>query len=118
AGADIGVAPFDVTAHAPLAQDFYWSPLKVFEYMAAGLPVVAPRIERLTGIVRDASEGLLYDPADPDALALALERLANPVERAAFGARARERAVQHFSWRRHCERLDEAIQEALRVCAF
>ena len=42
AAADIGVAPFDVAAHAPLALGFYWSPLKIFEYMAAGLPVVAP----------------------------------------------------------------------------
>ena len=42
AAADIGVAPFDLGAHAPLALGFYWSPLKIFEYMAAGLPVVAP----------------------------------------------------------------------------
>ena len=42
AAADIGVAPFDVGAHAPLALGFYWSPLKIFEYMASGLPVVAP----------------------------------------------------------------------------
>ena len=42
AAADIGVAPFDPSAHAPLSLGFYWSPLKIFEYMAAGLPVVAP----------------------------------------------------------------------------
>ena len=33
--------------------------------MAAGLPVVAPRIERLTNIVSDGREGVLYDAADP-----------------------------------------------------
>ena len=47
ASADIGVAPFDVAAHPSLAHEFHWSPLKIFEYMASGLPVVAPRIERL-----------------------------------------------------------------------
>ena len=47
AAADIGVAPFDVAAHPSLAHEFHWSPLKIFEYMASGLPVVAPRIERL-----------------------------------------------------------------------
>ena len=36
AAADIGVAPFDTAAHAPLSLAFYWSPLKVFEYMAGG----------------------------------------------------------------------------------
>ena len=78
AAADIGVAPFDVAAHPSLAHEFHWSPLKIFEYMASGLPVVAPRIERLANIVSDGEEGLLYDAADPDALADALEQLASP----------------------------------------
>ena len=49
--ADIGVAPFDIGAHAPLSLGFYWSPLKMFEYMASGLPVVAPgrRSDSLAG---------------------------------------------------------------------
>ena len=38
AAAHIGAAPFDLGAHAPLGIDFFWSPLKVFEYMASGLP--------------------------------------------------------------------------------
>jgi hypothetical protein len=46
AHADIGVAPFDPIKHAPLRLGFYWSPLKIFEYMAVGLPVVAPAIHR------------------------------------------------------------------------
>ena len=41
AAADVGVAPFDVGAHSPLALGFYWSPLKIFEYMAAGRAIVA-----------------------------------------------------------------------------
>jgi glycosyltransferase involved in cell wall biosynthesis len=110
AAADIGVAPFDVHAHAPLALTFYWSPLKVFEYMAAGLPVVAPDIPRLRAVVRPDQDGLLYDGARPDALADTLERLADPVRRAALGAAARARAVERFSWAAHCEQLDEALQ--------
>jgi glycosyltransferase involved in cell wall biosynthesis len=114
AAADIGVAPFDVSAHAPLALTFYWSPLKVFEYMAAGLPVVAPDIPRLRAVIRPDADGLLYDAARPEALADTLERLADPDTRAAMGTAARARAVQHFSWAAHCERLDEALQELVR----
>ncbi len=66
AAADIGVAPFDVARHPPLALGFYWSPLKVFEYMASGLPVVAPALPRLRDLVGDAVEGLLYEPATSD----------------------------------------------------
>jgi alpha-maltose-1-phosphate synthase len=112
AAADAGVAPFDVTAHPPLQWEFHWSPLKIFEYMASGLPVVAPRIERLTRIVRDGREGLLYDPAQPGALASAIERLTNPALRSELGAAARARAVDQFSWRRHCQALDRAIRTA------
>jgi glycosyltransferase involved in cell wall biosynthesis len=116
AACDIGVAPFDVAAHAPLALGFYWSPLKVFEYMAAGLPVVAPRIDRLAGIVRDGEEALLYDPGDANGLADALLRLMEPALRARLGAAARARVVSRFSWSAHCARLDEALRKAC-ACA-
>ena len=114
AAADIGVAPFDVAAHPSLAHEFHWSPLKIFEYMASGLPVVAPRIERLANLVSDGREGVLYDATHPDGLANALERLSSAVVREPMGAAARARAVAEFSWASHCRRLDEAIQEARR----
>ncbi len=113
AAADIGVAPFDVTAHAPLAIAFYWSPLKVFEYMASGLPVAAPSIDGMTRIVQDGREGVLYDPSDPTALAGALERLVDADLRRRLGSAARARAVGEFSWTLHCARLQDAMTRAL-----
>lgn len=110
AAADIGVAPFDTLAHPPLSLGFYWSPLKIFEYMAAGLPVVAPALERLRRAVCDEREGMLYDPADPDALASVLQRLTAPEARARLGAAARARCVREFSWPAHCRKLDEALR--------
>jgi glycosyltransferase involved in cell wall biosynthesis len=113
AAADIGVAPFDVARHAPLQIDFYWSPLKIFEYMASGLPVVAPRLDRLTRIVRHEREGLLYDSREPDALASAIESLAgDAASRQLLGAAARARVVEQFSWQSHCLALERAIQSA------
>jgi glycosyltransferase involved in cell wall biosynthesis len=114
AAADIGVAPFETAAHPPLQLAFYWSPLKVFEYMAAGLPVVAPLIPRLASIVGDRREGLLYDPEAPGALADALAHLADrPEDRRRYGAAARARAVREFSWAAHCRKLDEVIRRAV-----
>jgi glycosyltransferase involved in cell wall biosynthesis len=114
--ADIGVAPFDLTAHPPLQLAFYWSPLKVFEYMAAGLPVVAPAIPRLASIVASGFEGRLYDPEAPGALADALADLADDAAaRGRLGAAARVRVVRDFSWAAHCAKLDEAIRRAMRA---
>jgi len=112
ATADIGVAPFNLSAHAPLSLGFYWSPLKVFEYMSSGLPVVAPAIERMLALVGQRREGILYDPAAPGALADALTELTSAPLRAQLGAAARERAVRDYSWAAHCRALDSAFRDA------
>lgn len=109
AAADVGVAPFDVSAHRALSLGFYWSPLKMFEYMAAGLPVVAPSVDRIPALVGNEREGLLYDPERPGALAAVLERLSDRELRQRLGASARSRAVREYSWKAHCARLADAI---------
>lgn len=114
ARADIGVAPFDPAAHRPLALGFYWSPLKVFEYMAAGLPVVAPAIDRIPKLVGHEREGILYDPRSAGGLAGALERLRDPALRARLGRAARDRAVREYSWAGHAAALEDAIRRVRR----
>jgi glycosyltransferase involved in cell wall biosynthesis len=114
AGADIGVAPFDPGRHSALQLGFYWSPLKIFEYMACGLPVVTPRLPRLGRLVEHGHEGLLYDPEDPRGLDAALVSLADPSLRRRLGAAARERVVREFSWQAHCAKLDARLRELVR----
>ena len=114
--ADIGVAPFDLSVHAPLRTfGFYWSPLKVFEYMAMGLPVITVDVPPLNSIVREGQEGLLYPSGDVDALKTALSKLEGDAEmRRRMGASARERVVEHYSWQAHCEALDGILREIAR----
>jgi glycosyltransferase involved in cell wall biosynthesis len=109
AAAHLGVAPFDPARHKPLTLGFYWSPLKIFEYMASGLPVIAPRLGRIPQLVEHGQEGWLYDAADPTGLADALERLTDERLRRALAANARARAVRDYSWRAHCEALDRRL---------
>jgi glycosyltransferase involved in cell wall biosynthesis len=111
ASADIGVAPYDTARLAQLRLGFYWSPLKVFEYMASGLPTLTiPRFP-LTEIVREGREGLHVREADPQSLAGAIERLADdPALRRALGESARTRVVERYSWRHHCEQLERVLR--------
>jgi starch synthase len=117
AACDFGVAPFDPETHPALSLGFYWSPLKIFEYMAAGLPVVAPAIDRIPTLVGHNSEGLLYDTAIRTGLPHAFEALADVNLRRRLGRAARERAVRDYSWSAHCRALERAMANALRLRA-
>ena len=110
AACDIGVAPYDGARLPQLALGFFWSPLKIFEYMASGLPTVTVRRHPLDELVRDGEEGLLIAEADPAALAAALERLAgDPDLRRRMGASARQRVVERYSWDKHCAQLEALL---------
>ena len=94
AGTAIGVAPYPAM---DTDSDQYFSPLKVYEYMAAGLPVVASRVGQLPEIMGESE--YLVPPSDPEALAEALDALvANPVERARVGSDNRRQAEREHSW--------------------
>lgn len=104
ARADVGVAPY------PALRDFYFSPLKVVEYLAAGLPVVASAIGQIPSLVRDGRTGLLVRPGDESALAASLARLeADGRLRARLARRAREDARRRHGWSRAAARIEAAL---------
>jgi glycosyltransferase involved in cell wall biosynthesis len=108
----VGVAPFETRRHRYLEIDFYWSPLKILEYMAMALPVVTIDLPALRRIVRPGIEGLHYLEGDATALAAALaELLDSPARAHALGRSARARAVEQYSWRGHCVALDAILRQ-------
>lgn len=108
--AGAGVAPFNTARHPALrAAGFFWSPLKIYEYMAMGLPVITPAIPPLDATIREGVEGALYPEGDVAALADAIQRVLLSPQRQEMGARARERVVRDFSWERHCQELDRIL---------
>lgn len=68
-GMDIAVAPY------PRLERFYFSPLKILDAMACGVPNVASDIGQIPELLRDGETGSLVPPGDTDALASALIRL-------------------------------------------
>ncbi len=109
--ADIGIAPFDTSKHPALqAAGFFWSPLKVHEYMASALPVITSDITPLNQIVRHQHEGLLVGEGDVPALADAIQLLLDdPALAQRLGAAGRDRVVAHFSWQQHCAELERLL---------
>jgi glycosyltransferase involved in cell wall biosynthesis len=74
-------------------------PIKMFEYMAAGLPVVASDFPVFREILDDGACGLLVPAADPPALARAIEWVfAHPDEAKAMGEQGRRRVERLYTW--------------------
>lgn len=91
AAMDVAIIP-EVTEYA--------SPLKLFEYLAAGRAIVAPATPNLREILVDGDNALLFSPSDPEALRRTLDRVcADPELRARIGRGARETiAARRLTW--------------------
>ncbi len=94
------LAAMDLTVAPYMPQpDFYFSPLKVIESLAAGRPVVAPRIGQIETLVADGATGLLYPPGNAEACGAAIARLLEvPGLCGRLGSQAAVRARQAWDW--------------------
>ncbi|MEE9129373.1 MAG: glycosyltransferase family 4 protein [Phycisphaerales bacterium] len=90
---DVAVAPY------PALANFYFSPLKILEYMAAGRAIVASAAGQINELIAHGRTGLLCPPGDSAELAAALHRLkADAPLRRRLGKAARCDAVRNHTW--------------------
>jgi glycosyltransferase involved in cell wall biosynthesis len=109
---DVGVAPFDAVP------GFYFSPLKLFEYMAAGLCPVVSDVGELPEFVEHGQAGVVVPPGDVQALSEAL--LALDRDRARLretGLRAQTAASKRPTWVDGARRVAEALSDTPAVLA-
>lgn len=110
ASADIFIQP-----NIPVKDDMEGFGLVVLEAGAAGLPVVASRLEGLADAVSDGDNGQLLAPGDADAYVTKIQELArDATARQDLGRRAQDYVRRHFSWEVIAERYLEVFQEHMR----
>ncbi len=91
----------------------YTSPLKLFEYMASGRPIVASDLPALREILRDGDNALLVEPGNPEALAVAIARVASDAELAArLATRARHDAAA-YTWDARAARVERLLVDVV-----
>jgi glycosyltransferase involved in cell wall biosynthesis len=99
---DLALAPYD-----RFERPFYFSPLKLFEYMACGIPVVAADLGQIAEIV-DGDSGLVYPAGDLDGLTAACERLlGDPALRRRQGEAAADKVRGRHTWDHNAARVTE-----------
>ena len=87
------------------------SPLKLFEYMASGRPIVASDLPSFREVLTDGRNAVLVEPGNPQALTAGIRRIK---EDAALGERLARQAledVRDYTWARRAERLDALCAE-------
>jgi glycosyltransferase involved in cell wall biosynthesis len=109
--ADIALVP---SAHVSASQGGTGTPLKLFEYMAAGKPIVATALSHAVEVIQNGHTGLLVEAGNVNQFAEAiLTLLKNPSERERLGRNARQLAIEKYSWAEYTRRLEEIYLEVL-----
>lgn len=99
AAMDVAVAPY------PKLDDFYFSPLKLYEYMAAGRAIVASRAGQVAEILTNGVNALLYEPGEKRGLVECILRLRRDENlRRTLGEEARLASL-NFTWSNNAARV-------------
>ncbi len=107
---DVALAPYPKHDH-----DFYFSPLKLFEYMACGIPVVAANLGQITETVQHGKNGLLYPPGNLNALTASCERLLDDESlRRQLGMAAAKLVHRKFTWDGNAARVVKLARKCKR----
>lgn len=106
---DVALAPYPNLEHT-----FYFSPLKLFEYMACGVPVVAPRVGQIEEVVRDGETGLLYPTGDLDALTASCKRLLSDAAlRHNIGCEASRLVRSRYTWGHNARKVVDLVSSLI-----
>jgi glycosyltransferase involved in cell wall biosynthesis len=106
------IAAMDITVAPYIPSDnFYYSPLKMFEYMVMGKPVVAGRIGQVEEVLRHRETGMLFEPGDIAQLSAVLtELLGDSALCRRLGSQAKVWVQQERTWESNAQQVITTAQ--------
>jgi glycosyltransferase involved in cell wall biosynthesis len=109
-GADIGIIPM----HPACVNYDTAVPAKVFQYLAAGLPMIVSRLSEITRFVEAHSLGLVHEPNNAEDLAKKIRQLVNdPNLRQQFARRATQLHSERICWEEQASKLRRVVLKCL-----
>jgi len=107
--ADVALAPFEDTLAARCK-----SPLKIAEYLAMGLPIVASDVGDVLNMIQHA--GFVVPAENPEMMAICTAKILGDTDlHRSMGIAARKRAEEQYNWKRHTDQLEAAYRKAIRT---
>lgn len=95
----LGLSRVGLLLFHPVKNHLHSVPNKIFEYMLAGIPVIASHFQLWKSIIEKHKCGILVDPLNPQEIAQAIEWiLTHPEESEAMGKRGKEAVEKHYRW--------------------
>lgn len=102
-----------VTLH-PIPNYLDALPIKMFEYMSAGIPVIASSFDLWQSIIEETNCGLCVDPLDPLSVAEAIDYLVDhPDEASQMGENGRRAVLSRYNWAQEEKKLLNFYDEIL-----
>lgn len=102
---DIGLVP---------NSNMHCSPMKIFEYMAMGIPVIAPAYPPIREIIDDGINGSIFIPHDKKIFRRKIKTLLDDENmRNRMGKAAKEKVMKQFTWQRNVEKLQMKMEEEI-----
>jgi glycosyltransferase involved in cell wall biosynthesis len=89
----------------------FTSPLKLFEYMAAGRPIIASNLPSIREVLRDDENAVLVEPGNPQAFTAGIRRLKEDPTTAERLARQALEDVQQYTWDARAEKLEDLFRQ-------
>lgn len=105
--ADVLVLPHSMKY---LHSAYYTSPLKLFEYMAAGAPIIAAELPSIREVIKHGDNGWLVAPDDPGALAAGIRHVLQNRDLAAAMAARAARDARKYTWQSRAARIVESVK--------
>jgi len=106
---DIVLAPY------PRLDFFYYSPVKIFEYMACGKAVITSRTGQIAEVITSGTDGILCTPGSISELTAAVKELAGNAQKIRrLGSAAYAKIEKHYSWDRKAAELEQLCEAVMR----
>lgn len=109
AAIDVAVIPYP-----RLPKELWFSPLKMYEYMAAGKAIVASKYGQIADVLQDGQTAILVEPGNEEEMTRCIIQLLEDDNlRTQLGISAFNRAQSHHSWEQYIARLEEIYSSVI-----